>query len=416
MSLRLQSRSSLLHLLMVLEWVLLGIVAIAQVLVAMVNAMPIPSVLNGLGLGIFAALGLIVPSRKGSKLIYTLVEFGLIFYLVCLGNIPLPAMLFIVLVIRNCVLLEGQSRNCITGLAFLGCLLSQTYRLFHQSLPLKIPFDQIGTVWIGFFLVFGLVILFLHLLVDAALKERQGQEKLAAVNARLRQYALRVEELATAQERNRIARDIHDSLGHSLTVFSIHLEAALRLLRSNPAKAEMLLSEIKQLNAKTLQEVRQSVTVLRSNPLQGRSLSAAIAELITEFQRSTGILPKFDMQLKSALSDQLKVVIYRVVQESLTNVRKYAAATEVSIAIIQSATDLRVTVADNGKGFDLSQNTSGFGLQGMQERASALMGQLEIITAPDQGCRITVIFSGLLIEGMKLCLATEPPSTTSFPD
>jgi hypothetical protein len=52
----------------------------------------------------------------------------------------------------------------------------------------------------------------------------------------------------------------------------------------------------------------------------------------------------------------------------------------------------------------------------MQERASALMGQLEIITAPDQGCRITVIFSGLLIEGMKLCLATEPPSTTSFPD
>lgn len=392
MNLRPPFRSSLLRLLTTLEWVLLGIVAIAQILVALVTAMPILLVVNGLGLGLFAALGLVVPQRRATKLIYTLAEFGLIFCLAFFGNIPLPTMLFIVLVIRNCVLWDGYSRISVTGLAFLGCLLSQTYRLRHQNLPLSIPLDQIGTVWIGFFLVFGLVILFLHLLVDAALKEHQGQEQLAVANARLRRYALRVEELATAQERNRIARDIHDSLGHSLTVFSIHLEAALRLLRSDPAKVEMLLSEIKQLNAKTLQEVRHSVTTLRSDPLQAQSLSDAIAELITEFQRSTGILPTLDIQWKFPLSPELNVTIYRIVQESLTNIRKYAAATEVNIAIIQSLTDLQVVVADNGKGFELSQNTTGFGLQGMQERALAMMGQLEIITAPDRGCRINVMF------------------------
>jgi signal transduction histidine kinase len=392
MSLSFQPQSSLLSLLRILEWVLLGIVAIAQILVMPVNAPPILLIANGLGLGIFAVLGWIVPRRKLSKLIYTLAEFGLIFCLAFFGNIPLPTMLFVVLVIRNCILWEGYSRAIVTGLAFLGCLLAQTYRLRHQSLPLSIPLDQIGTVWVGFFLVFGLVILFLHLLVDAALKERQGQEQLAAANARLRQYALRVEELATAQERNRIARDIHDSLGHSLTVFGIHLEAALRLLQSDPAKAKALLLEIKQLNTTTLQEVRQSITALRSDPLQERLLSAAIADLITEFQRSTSILPAFDIQLKSLLCHELNVAIYRIVQESLTNIRKYAAATEVSLAIIESATDLQITIADNGKGFDLSQNTTGFGLQGMRERALALMGHLEIVTAPDQGCRITVIF------------------------
>jgi signal transduction histidine kinase len=392
MSLHLQSRSSLLRLLTALEWMLLGIVAIAQILVVLVNAMPILLLANGLGLGIFAALGLLKLNRGISKVIYTIAEFGLVMALGFLGNTPLPAMLFIVLVIRNCVVLEGQSRAAVTGLAFLGCLLLQTYRLFHQSLLFKIPLDKIGAVWIGFFLVFGLVIVFLHLLVDAALKERQGQEQLAAANVRLRQYALRVEELATEQERNRIARDIHDSLGHSLAVFSIHLEAALRLLRSDPAKTEMLLLEIKQLNANTLQEVRQSVTALRSDPLQRRSLPDAITDLTTDFQCSTGILPTFDMQLQHPLPPEMNVAIYRIIQESLTNIRKHAVATEVGIAIVQSLSHLQVMIEDNGKGFNLNQNTTGFGLQGMQERTLALAGQLEILTAPHQGCCIKVIF------------------------
>lgn len=392
MSLSPRSQSSLLRLLMILEWMLLGIAGIAQILFTLIHGMSMLLIVNGLGLGIFAVLGWMMPRRRLSKLIYTLAEFGLIFCLVVFGNIPIPAMLFIVLVIRNCVLWEGYSRVGMTVLAFFGYLVAQTYRLLHQLLPSRIPLDQIGAVWLGSFLIFGLVILFLHLLVDAALKERQGQEQLAAANARLRQYALQVEELATAQERNRIAREIHDSLGHSLAVFGIHLEAALRLLKSNPAEAEALLSEIKQLNTTTLQEVRQSITALRSDPLQARSLSVAIVDLIAEFQRSTGVVPTFDHQLKSPLSHDLEVAVYRIVQESLNNIRKYAAATKVNIVIIQSATDLQIIIADNGKGFDLSQNTTGFGLQGMRERALALMGQLEIFTAPHRGCRIVVIF------------------------
>ncbi|MEM9219973.1 MAG: sensor histidine kinase [Cyanobacteria bacterium P01_F01_bin.150] len=388
MSLRLSSQSSLLPLLATLEWLLLGMVAIAQILVKLFSSVPNLLTINLLGLVCFAALGLIKPRRLFSKLMYTLAEFGLIFYLVIVSNIALPSAPFVVLVIRNCLLWDGAYRFWVTVVAFFSCIGALTHHLSNQIVPFDFRSDQVALLWLASSMTFGLGILFLHLLVDASLKERQRQEELVIANTRLRHYALRVEALATEQERSRIARDIHDSLGHSLTVFGIHLEGALRLLKSDPEQAEELLREIKQLNTTTLQEVRESVSALRSDPLQGKKLGEAIAHLTTEFYKSTGVLPTFDNQLTARLSHDMDVVIYRIVQESLTNIRKYAAATEVTIAIRQFATELAITIVDNGNGFDLTQNTTGFGLQGMRERALALMGQLDIVTAPKQGCRI----------------------------
>jgi len=391
MSLQPPFRSSPLRLFAVLEWVLLIIVAIAQVLLALRDAMPVAILTNGLGLGIFTGIGLISPQSEKIKTLYTIVEFSLAFGLGFIGNIPLPVMLFIILTTRSCVRLKGRGRAIAAGLAFLGCVFIQTDRLFRQTLLVPVQSSRANTLWIALILVSGLVILFTYLLVNALIKERQGQEQLAITNDRLRRYALRIEELATLQERNRIAREIHDSLGHSLTAFSIHLEAALRLLRSHPEQAELLLSEMKQLNAKILQEVRESVSTLRSDPLQGQSLAVAIANLMAEFQRSTGIQIASTIQLEQTLSRDLSLATYRIVQESLTNICKYAAATEVRIAIVRSTDHLQVTIEDNGKGFELSQNMTGFGLQGMQERALALDGRLEISTEPGQGCRIEAI-------------------------
>jgi signal transduction histidine kinase len=360
----------------------------AQIIAVLITGITNITIVNILGLGCFVALGQITPRRKLSKLIYLLIEFGLTFALIFLGNLVLPTIPFVVIVIRNFVLWEKPVRDWMTVLAFLGCAVSISYKLFHQGLFVNITTEKIGVVWIGVLFSVGLGILFLCLLVDAALREREAQQQLKIANARLRDYALRIEELATLQERNRIAREIHDSLGHSLTVFGIHLEGALRLLQSNPDQARELLLEVKQLNTKTLGEVRQSITTLRCNPLQDKSLSEAIANLINEFHKSTGIIPKFDNQLQHQLSPDLNLVIYRIVQESLTNIRKYAKATKVNVSIIESAQNLEMTIADNGTGFDLTQNTTGFGLQGMRERALALMGKLEIITSPNQGCRV----------------------------
>jgi signal transduction histidine kinase len=398
MNLTLQLRSSPLRLLLLLEWVLLGVAAIAQLLAALVKPGVGLPLLNGVGLIIFAGMGLISPRRLIDKLLYTVSEFALLILLSFRGESTLPSLLYIVLVIRNCVLLAGQDppqgrlRSMITVLAFAICLLSQTYRLWYGRLALEVPLDRIGLVWIGFSITFGLVFLFLQLLVDAVLSERKGQEQLAKANAQLRQYALRVEELATEQERNRIARDIHDSLGHSLTVFNIHIAAALRLLHSDPTEAEALLLEVKQLGTQALQEVRQSVAVLRADPFQGRSFVEAIANLVTEFQRATGITPTYTIEIDSPLSSELNFTLYRLVQESLTNICKHAAATEVAIAIQQTSREIQAIVQDNGRGFDLDCNASGFGLQGMQERTLALAGDLKIKTAPGRGCHIQAIF------------------------
>ncbi|MEA5619143.1 sensor histidine kinase [Cronbergia sp. UHCC 0137] len=383
-----ESQSSLLPLLANLESLLLGIVAIAQIIVTLFSSLPNLLFINLLGLGCFTALGRIKPHQTFSKLMYTLIEFCLIFYLAIVSNIALPTALFVVLVIRNCLLWEGGYRNWVTILSLFGAIGTLTHKLSNEILLFNFHSEQIVLSWIALSITFSLGILFLQLLVDAGLKEQQRQKELAIANTRLRQYALRVEELATVQERNRIARDIHDSLGHSLTVFGIHLEGALRLLKSDPAQAEELLLEIKQLNTTTLREVRESVSALRSDPLQEKNLEEAIAILITDFHKSTGVLPALDNQLKATLSHDRNIVIYRILQESLTNVRKYAAATTVNIVIAQSIQDVQITIEDNGQGFDLSQNATGFGLQGMRERVLALMGQLEIFTAPNQGCRI----------------------------
>jgi signal transduction histidine kinase len=381
-----------------LEWVLLGVAALIQILVAIGHPDIGVPILNMLGIVIFGAMRSIFPHRWSHKLLYTAAEFGLLILLTFWGDFPSPSLLYIVLTMRNCILLAGEDRfesrvrSIVTLLAFLVCLLAQTYRLWAGRMLLPIPPAQIGTVGVGLAILFGLSFLFLHLLVDAVLAARKGQEQLAQANSRLREYALRVEELATVQERNRIARDIHDSLGHSLTVFNIHIGAALRLIHTDPPEAEALLLEVKQLGSQALQEVRESVTMLRADPLQGRSLYDAIASLMREFDRTTGIQPTFSYEIPAPLSVELNFTLYRLVQESLTNIRKHAAASEVTISIHQTATDIQASVRDNGRGFDLQHNPSGFGLQGMQERSLALGGSFTITTAPDRGCQMQVVF------------------------
>lgn len=384
MRLRQLTRSTPLRLLLLLEWLLLGMVMFVIPVTRM--AYPLSSViLNELGVAIFWAIGLVLPTQEWHKLLYTAAEFGLILLLALVGQVPLFQLLLIVLVIRNCLLLEGRDRTIVTGLAFVAstfCLMNR------QIFPFRIAPDQLGVLWFGSLLIFGLVILFLQLLVDAVMTERKSREALAEANIRLQQYALKVEALATMQERNRIARDIHDSLGHSLTALNLHLEAAIRLLKTKPTAAESLLLELKQLGMQALADVSQSVATLRADPLGGQTLAAAIATLVDHFHRSTGILPKSEIHLSTPLSLAHNLAIYRIVQESLTNCCKYANATAVHVSVQQFNNQIQIIVEDNGNGFELQKNTTGFGLQGMQERVQALAGELKIVTAPHQGCQV----------------------------
>lgn len=386
------------RLLLYLEWSLLGILIISE---AGTAPFPHPSrspLLNVFCLLVFGVMGFKFPQQQLGKILYTTLEFSLILLASWSGGIRLVPLFYLVLVLRNSLIFNGISRFAVTGLAIILCLMNQFDR--SRQLSLHDPTTIQGFVTIlllGSGLLMGLAAIFIQLATEFMLSEYRSRQQLAIANAQLmdanaqlREYAIQVETLATTQERNRVAREIHDSLGHALTVLNLHLEAALKLRQSDPTTATEFLQQAKQLGSQALQEVRRSVAALRIDPLQNQSLQVSLQRLIQEFQRSTGITPICELNLPNTIPHAWKIPIYRTIQEALTNICKHAAATQVKIQAYLTTTHLHLSIQDNGCGFDPNQTTSGFGLKGMGERILAVQGTLEITTHPSQGCKIQV--------------------------
>jgi signal transduction histidine kinase len=394
------------RLMLYLEWILLGIILLGAI---RPNPRGIDATTLSLSLLIlvsFGVMGLRLPTGKLSeKIFYTAGEFGLLFltFLLRERTAFLP-LLGLIIVIRSCLIFKDAGRSIVAGLVFSVFLL-----MLFQPMPVSPPPRQgeppppprhehipdsvantILTLKLNTAVTFGLTLLFTLLLVNTLLAERQSREKLLIANDQLRQYALRIEDQATLQERNRIAREIHDALGHALTAQSIQLENALLFLPPNAKKSESFLREAQQLGSRALQEVRRSISTLRSDPLQGQSLETVLAKAITEFHQTTGILPESTIQLSQPIPAEIGTALYRILQEALTNISKHSDATQVHIHLQQSTTAMRLQIADNGQGFNPQGNTTGFGLQGMRERTTVLGGQLVLTSELGKGCQICV--------------------------
>ncbi|MDP5338286.1 MAG: sensor histidine kinase [Nodularia sp. (in: cyanobacteria)] len=381
--------------LLYLEWVLLAIAVLTA-------ALPSPSPrfnarfpeLTICSLIIFGVMGLRLPTNNYfNKLFYTACQILLIVTTGFFGGriARLFPFLYIILVTRSCLIFQLPGRLLVTIISFSLFLLTLRYRLFKSPLSLSSHVQERFRFFpLSLALIFGLSLIFILLLMNAVISERQSREKLAVANEKLRQYTLRIENQATLEERNRIAREIHDSLGHSLTALNLQLETALKLWTSNPAKAQVFLARAKELGSKSLNDVRHSVSTMRYNALQGQTLEQAIAMLLKDFQRSNSISAICLINLEYSLASDVIISIYRIVQESLTNISKYAEASEVKIEITTTKGSFCLTIQDNGKGFDIMQNTTGFGLQSMRDRTLALGGEFKINTHPGSGCQIIV--------------------------
>jgi signal transduction histidine kinase len=382
------------RLLLYLEWLLLATAALMELLHPFQSLW---SLLLRVGaIALFGAIGLRLPTvRLGRKVLFTALEFGLILLPIVHEGLSSRSsfLLFIVLLMRSCLIFRQPGQVTVLGLALLSY---SSLLLLKPILPEKV----IATVWEWRFsnvLLFGLTLVFALLLINALIAERQSREqleiahdKLAITHEQLRHYALRIEDQATLQARNRIAREIHDGLGHTLAAQTIQLNNALLFWKSEDEKALEFLKQAKQLGSEALLEIRKSVSVLRSNPLQGLSLESAIDKLLQDFQRMTAIEVSNSIRLPVLLSQELNTTLYRIVQESLTNIHKHADATMVTVGLHQHAGQIYLSIADNGKGFDPAQNTTGFELQGMRERVAAAGGQFAIYSKSENGCRISV--------------------------
>jgi signal transduction histidine kinase len=271
---------------------------------------------------------------------------------------------------------------------------------------LEIPFAQAmgGSQIVQSAATFSAAVGFVVLFSQIAVNERNAHtevERLAGdlsdANRRLRAYAVQAEDLATMQERNRLARDIHDGLGHYLTVINIQMEAARAVMESDPAHAGSAIAKAQTLTQQALDDVRRSVAALRATPTEGRPLLQAISQLVEE-HRSAGILTELTIAGEPRpLSPQADMTLYRAVQEALTNVRKHARASRTDVRLDFRRPDaIKLTVQDNGVGSDVGSGDTGagFGLLGLTERVQLLGGQVHLRTAPRQGFTLEVEVPG----------------------
>jgi signal transduction histidine kinase len=221
--------------------------------------------------------------------------------------------------------------------------------------------------------------LFVILLGFVIVEERRSRQRAEALS-------LEIESLAAALERSRIARDIHDSLGHSLTTLNIQLELAQAMGQRNPDQANQALNNSRQLASQCLESVRQAVQTVREE----FDLTTALQRLIDQVRQNHTFTIQVEVILPP-LTLQTSHQLYCVVQEGFTNIQKHAHATKVHLSSQMTSEAILLELEDDGQGFDPTLTYNGYGLKGMQERVHLLGGELQIISAIGKGTRIRVM-------------------------
>lgn len=239
--------------------------------------------------------------------------------------------------------------------------------------------------------IFVIIYVSLYNRQTAAREEAQQlATELEAANRQLAEYAARVEDLTIANERQRMARELHDTLSQGLAGLILQLEAAdAQLGRERPEKARLIVRQSMQQARQTLAEARRAISDLREN--HSVELGDALRLEISRFESATGIPCAFHADSTPLIPDPVKEALIRAASEALTNIARHALASQASLSLAGSEGQLTLEITDNGQGFDPARVPSGhYGLLGIQERIRLLGGQLTIASAPGQGTHLLI--------------------------
>jgi signal transduction histidine kinase len=230
---------------------------------------------------------------------------------------------------------------------------------------------------------------------EANTESRRLLAELQTAHRQLQDYAARAEEWAVAQERNRLAREVHDTLGHRLTVAAVQLEGAQRLMTRDPERAASMVETVRAQVLEGLNELRRTVAALRA-PLEAElSLPHALMRLANNFQEATGIAAHLHLptEVELALSDEQRHTLFRTAQEALTNVQRHAKAKNVWLWLTTPSAShpyTQLTVEDDGCGLPTASEANGYGLRGLRERAAQLHSKFNVTNRPGGGARVTL--------------------------
>ncbi len=337
-----------------------------------------------------------LPRRQATGLL--IIRIVLVQGVALLDCTDLAVLLYVVVPFAAYFLL-GPSFSRLIGFAYWCLVAAQTWQTGDVSLKLNLN-SLTGLV------IFTPLLIFVHVIAGHIDRDQRSKQQmrqllaqLEASHRQLQAYAGRVAELAAAAERNRLARDIHDSLGHYLTAINIQLEKAQVYRARNPEEADRAIQDAKQTARAALQDVRLSVSALRDTE-ERFSLRQSLADLVG---RMDGDTLEITCNVEGAETDYAGPVLtalYRAAQEGLTNVQKHAQAHHVLLDVQLGEAEARLKLHDDGAGFaaDALTEHRGYGLQGLQERLELVRGQMCITSDARTGTELTVIIPKYLAQ------------------
>ena len=259
---------------------------------------------------------------------------------------------------------------------------------------------------LGFVLTYAAMFVFVTFVCLMTLQAEQAQKESQALLAELRsahrklqEYASQVEELAGAQERDRLARELHDSVTQTIFSMTLTAQAARILFDRDPSRVAAQLEHLQTLSQSALAEMRSLIQQLHASSIADEGLAAALRRHAGERQEKDGLKVELQISGERRLPLESEAALFRVVQEALNNVVKHAETRRALVVLRLDKDPISLSIEDAGKGFDpallqvlqtRSNTGSHFGLSGMAERVRALGGRLVVDSAPGKGTRIRV--------------------------
>jgi len=224
-----------------------------------------------------------------------------------------------------------------------------------------------------------------------------AQDEIARFGRQLNQMASELEtllmtrqQLAAMEERNQLARDLHDSVKQNLAAAILQISAARNLIETRPEHAKLALHQAENLALQSQQELTNVILELRPAALHEKELTAALKDYLQQWQQQNHLAIEFSHSENLKLSFSQELTLFRIVQEALANVSRHSGATQVNVALWGDSREVILAVQDNGRGFDPhGLNSPGFGLKSMQDRLEEIGGRLEIESSPGQGTRLS---------------------------
>jgi signal transduction histidine kinase len=272
--------------------------------------------------------------------------------------------------------------------------------LLNIALLLRTAVSEAPTSWslLGIVLVQA-VIFFLvgHMIVNLMQEQRQQRHRLTAANERLALYASTLEQLTISRERNRLARELHDVLAHTMSGVAIELEGLRAMLRLDPERANTLLSHSLRAIRDGLTETRRALRELRAKPLEDIGLALAMRALAESYASRFNF--EIELDIDPNLGEypvEVQQCVYRIAQEALANVGNHAQAQNARVILKREQDRLELSIGDDGCGFDpnLPAAEHQYGLLGMRERAEMTGGCLKVESKIGKGTLISFLYGG----------------------